>query len=201
MKVLLIDDHPLFRQGLRTLLLPLDAELEIDEAGACAEALERLATAVYDLVLLDLKLPGQSGLDALEALREAAPAAPIVVLSGEDDPRTIRGAIDRGAMGFIPKSSTQELLIQALRLVLAKGIYLPPAALDGMDADLPSLTPRQLEVLRCVIQGLPNKVIARVLDISDWTVKQHVSEVLHRLGARNRTEAVYAAAKSGLRLT
>jgi DNA-binding NarL/FixJ family response regulator len=201
MKVLLIDDHPLFRQGLRTLLLPLDAELEIDEAGACAEALERLATAVYDLVLLDLKLPGQSGLDALEALREAAPAAPIVVLSGEDDPRTLRGAIDRGAMGFIPKSSTQELLIQALRLVLAKGIYLPPAALDGMDADLPSLTPRQLEVLRCVIQGLPNKVIARVLDISDWTVKQHVSEVLHRLGARNRTEAVYAAAKSGLRLT
>jgi DNA-binding NarL/FixJ family response regulator len=201
MKVLLIDDHPLFRQGLRTLLLPLDAELEIDEAGACAEALERLATAAYDLVLLDLRLPGQSGLDALEALREAAPAAPIVVLSGEDDPRTIRGAIDRGAMGFIPKSSTQELLIQALRLVLAKGIYLPPAALDGMDADLPSLTPRQLEVLRCVIQGLPNKVIARVLDISDWTVKQHVSEVLHRLGARNRTEAVYAAAKSGLRLT
>jgi DNA-binding NarL/FixJ family response regulator len=200
MKILLIDDHALFRQGLKALLLPLDSELELDEAGTCAEALDHATNHVYDLVLLDLKMPGQSGLDALAALRAAIPATPIVVLSGEDDPYTIRGAIEGGAMGFIPKSSSQELLIQALRLVLAKGVYLPATALDGVDANLPGITPRQLEVLRYVIHGLPNKVIARELNISDWTVKQHVSEVLHRLGVRNRTEAVYAAAKLGLRL-
>ena len=200
MKILLVDDHALFRQGLRSLLLPLDVDLEIDEAGTCAEALERAATSRYDLVLLDLKMPGQSGLDALAALRAAIPDVPIVVLSGEDDPHTIRGAIESGAMGFIPKSSSHDLLIQALRLVLAKGVYLPALALDGVDAKLPGITPRQLDVLRYVIQGMPNKVIARELNISDWTVKQHVSDVLHRLNARNRTEAVYAAAKLGLRL-
>lgn len=200
MRILLVDDHPLFRQGLKALLLPLDSELELEEAGNCAEALERAAAREYDLVLLDLKMPGQSGLDALAALRTMIPATPIVVLSGEDDPYTIRGAIEGGAMGFIPKSSSQELLIQALRLVLAKGVYLPATALDGIDAKVPGITPRQLDVLRYVIHGMPNKVIARELNISDWTVKQHVSEVLHRLGVRNRTEAVYAAAKLGLRL-
>lgn len=200
MRILLVDDHALFRQGLKALLPPLDSELELDEAGTCAEALEHSATHKYDLVLLDLKMPGQSGLDALAALRTAIPATPIVVLSGEDDPYTIRGAIDGGAMGFIPKSSSQELLIHALRLVLAKGVYLPATALDGVDAKLPGITPRQRDVLRYVIHGMPNKVIARELKISDWTVKQHVSEVLHRLGVRNRTEAVYAAAKLGLRL-
>jgi DNA-binding NarL/FixJ family response regulator len=201
MRILLVDDHALFRQGLKALLLPLDSELELDEAGTCAEALEHAASQTFDLVLLDLKMPGQSGLVALAALREAMPEVPIVVLSGEDDPHTIRGAIEGGAMGFIPKSSSQELLIQALRLVLAKGVYLPATALDGVDAKLPGITPRQLDVLRYVIHGMPNKVIARELNISDWTVKQHVSEVLHRLGVRNRTEAVYAAAKLGLRLT
>ena len=200
MKILLVDDHALFRQGLKALLLPLHAELELDEAGTCAEALAHAATRGYDLVLFDLKMPGQSGLDALAALRAAIPTVPIVVLSGEDDPHTIRGAIERGAMGFIPKSSSQDLMIQALRLVLAKGVYLPATALDGVDAKLPGITPRQLDVLRYVIQGMPNKVIARELNISDWTVKQHVSEVLHRLGVHNRTEAVYAAAKLGLRL-
>jgi DNA-binding NarL/FixJ family response regulator len=200
-RLLIVDDHGLFREGLKFLLRDLDRELESDEVGTCALALQSAARCQYDLVLLDLKLPGQSGLDALAALREANPTVPVVVLSGEDDPRTIRGAIERGAMGFIPKSSSRELLIQALRLVLANGVYLPPIALDAVDARIPGLTPRQTDVLRFVIQGLPNKLIARELGISDWTVKQHVSAVLRCLGAENRTEAVYAAAKLGLRLT
>ncbi len=210
--ILLVDDHALFREGLKFLLRSLDAGLELDEAGDCARALERASARSYDLVLLDLKLPGVNGMDALKALREAVPSTPLVVLSGEEDPRLVREAIERGAMGFIPKSSTPEVLIQALRLVLAHGVYLPPAVLDtpaaaappphpeSAEAKLPLLTERQMDVLRCVIQGKPNKVIARDLDISEGTVKAHLSSVMHALGARNRTEAVFAAAKMGLRL-
>jgi DNA-binding NarL/FixJ family response regulator len=212
MNILLIDDHALFREGLKFLLRSLDAALEVDEAGDCAKALEHASRRAYDLVLLDLKMPGVAGLDALAALREAIPAAPLVVLSGEDNPGVVRAAIERGAMGFIPKSSTPEVLIQALRLVLARGVYLPPAVLDAArapaalpeqpsaDRVLPGLTPRQMDVLRCVIQGKSNKIIARELDVSEGTVKAHLSSVLRALDARNRTEAVYAAAKLGLRL-
>lgn len=212
--ILLVDDHALFREGLKFLLRGLDAALELDEAGDCAKALERASQRNYDLVLLDLKMPGRDGMDALRALREAVPSTPLVVLSGEENPDIVRAAIERGAMGFIPKSSTPEVLIQALRLVLAHGVYLPPAVLDHRisvsppassqaetaDAKLLGLTPRQMDVLRCVIQGKPNKVIARELDVSEGTVKAHLSSVMHALGASNRTEAVYAAAKLGLRL-
>ena len=208
MNILLIDDHALFREGLKFLLRSLDAALEVDEAGDCARALEHAAKRSYDLVLLDLKMPGVAGLDALAALREAIPDAPLVVLSGEDNPGVVRAAIEGGAMGFIPKSSTPEVLIQALRLVLARGVYLPSAVLDA-SADaaaaesgtvLHNLTPRQMDVLRCVIQGKSNKVIARELDVSEGTVKAHLSSVLRTFGARSRTEAVYAAAKLGLKL-
>jgi DNA-binding NarL/FixJ family response regulator len=214
-KILLIDDHALFREGLKFLLRSLDAALEVHEAGNCAQALEHAAAGNYELVLLDLKMPGVAGLDALAALREALPDSPLVVLSGEDNPGVVRAAIERGAMGFIPKSSTPEVLLHALRLVLASGVYLPPMVLDAAgpapsasaasqatadQTTLPGLTPRQMDILRFVIQGKPNKIIARELDISEGTVKSHLSSVLHALGTRNRTEAVYAAAKMGLRL-
>jgi DNA-binding NarL/FixJ family response regulator len=216
MNILVIDDHALFREGLKFLLRSLDAGLQVDEAGNCAKALEHAAARSYDLVLLDLKMPGVEGLDALAALRDAVPAVPLVVLSGEDNPGVVRAAIERGAMGFIPKSSTPEVLIHALRLVLARGVYLPPTVLDAVGTTSPSspdpsavlagrstlssLTPRQMDVLRCVIQGKSNKIIARELDVSEGTVKAHLSSVLRALGTRNRTEAVYAAAKLGLRL-
>jgi DNA-binding NarL/FixJ family response regulator len=208
--ILVVDDHALLRGGLRFLLRSLDATLEMDEAGDCMQALERVAARSYDLILLDLRMPGTAGLDALDALRAAAPATPLVVLSGEDDPQVVRAAIERGAMGFIPKSSTPELLVQALRLVLAHGVYLPPAVLLSVrsvpapvapgEMLLPGLTPRQMDVLRCVIRGMPNKAIARELDVSEGTIKAHLTLVLRALGAQNRTEAVYAAAKLGLRL-
>jgi DNA-binding NarL/FixJ family response regulator len=204
-RILLIDDHPLFRGGLKYLLRGLDESVETDESGDCAQALERLGAGTYDLVLLDLKLPGVNGLDALASLREAAPGTPLIVLSGEDDPEVVRASIERGAMGFIPKSSTPEVMIQALQLVLKRGVYLPPTVLDavhaGGPAALPGLTPRQMDVMRCVIRGMPNKVIARELDVSEATVKAHLTAVFQALGARNRTEAVYVAAKVGLRLS
>ena len=115
MNILLVDDHALFRGGLKFLLQQLDTGLVLDEAGNCAQALERAEVRRYDLVLLDLNMPGVSQLDALAALREAVPDAPVVVLSGEADPRVVRAAIEGGAMGFIPKSSTPEVMVQALR--------------------------------------------------------------------------------------
>lgn len=212
MKLLLIDDHPLFRSGLTYLLRTLDSQLQVDEAGNCAQALA-LAGRDYDLVLLDLKMPGVDGLDALGAVRGAFPASPAVVLSGEDDPRIVRQAIESGAMGYIPKSSTPDVMIQALKLILARGVYLPASVLSAEgDAPAPKREPlaagapieglsdRQMEVLRRVVQGKQNKVIASELDISEGTVKAHLSAVLRALRARNRTEVVYAAAKLGLRL-
>lgn len=215
MKILLVDDHPLLRGGMRFLLLSLDADLEMDEAGNCTQALGLLADGGYDLVLLDLNLPGLNGLEALGALREAAPNVPLVVLSGEGNPDVVRAAIEGGAMGYIPKSSTPEVLIQALQLVLAQGIYLPPPVIEAARRPrssgpalpgrattvLPGITPRQMEVLQYVIRGRSNKAIARELDVSEGTVKAHISAIFHSLGVHSRTEAVYAAANLGLRFS
>ncbi len=213
LNLLLVDDHALFREGLKFLLRGLDEELVIDEAESCAAATERQGQFPYDLILLDLNLPKLGGLDALAAIRAAFPGTPLVVLSGEDDPRVIRATIEHGAMGFVPKSSTPEILIGALRLILAHGVYLPLSALESdtpepvahaaeVDPDivLGNLSSRQVEVLRCVIKGQPNKLIARNLALSESTIKAHLSAVFRALGAHNRTEAVYAAAKLGLRL-
>jgi DNA-binding NarL/FixJ family response regulator len=216
MNILLVDDHTLFREGMKFLLARLDAKVTVIEAATCVDALAAAQRARPDLVLLDLKMPGVAGLDALAQIREALPGAPVVVLSGEDNPRTIRAAIDAGAMGFIPKAATPEILVQALRIVLAHGIYLPPqvlapdappsgplfdpASTDPVAKELRALTERQRLVLKMAIQGESNKAIARTLDIAEGTVKAHLSAVMRALGVRNRTEAVFAAARFGLRL-
>ena len=202
---------------MRYLLQRLDAGLKLDEAGSCEEGLRHLATGGYDLVLLDLRVPcscGPNTFDCLDRLREAAPGTPFVMISGEEDPRIVRESIEHGAMGFIPKSSTPELLIQAIALVLAHGVYLPRTVLDAAHATaepqlpqsgaaqsvLEELTLRQREVLRGVINGKTNKAIALELDLSDATVKAHLTLTYRALGVSSRTEAVYAAAKMGLRL-
>lgn len=209
MRILIIDDHALFRQGLRFLLRDLDADLEIAEAADCNQALA-MAGEPFHVVLLDLHMPGVAGIDALDAVHGAFEASRIVVLSGEEDPRQVRRAIDAGAAGFIPKSSTPEVLLSALRLVLADGIYLPAVALKGLgngegeaissDRLGDTLSERQVDVLRKAVQGKANKVIARELGISEGTVKAHLSAAFRALGVHNRTEAVYAAARSGLQL-
>jgi len=212
MRLLIVDDHPLFREGLKFLLHGLDSGIELDNAGDCAEAFSLLDKQRYDLILLDLNLPGRSGLEALSEIRKSYGNSPVVVLSGEDSPKKVTTAIDGGAMGFIPKSSTPEELIEALRLVLAGCVYLPPRSLaKGARQDeessgetkygtLQTLTPRQTDVLRYLIRGEPNKVIAQEMSISGDTVKSHISAVLSILGARNRTEAVYFAARHGMKI-
>ncbi|MCE4556462.1 response regulator [Roseateles cellulosilyticus] len=223
MKVLLIDDHPLFREGVALLLQPLVEGLQTWEAGSCEEAFDLLARrGSADLVLIDLGLPGITGLEGLTRLRQQHPELPVVVMSSSDDKDTVLAALDAGAMGFIPKSSTSQVMLGALRLILAKGIYLPPsvflaarsaptvspppAASPGVSAPPPArtpadlgLTPRQAEVLHLLLQGKPAKLIGRQLNLSLSTVKAHTSAVLRALNVTTRTQAVVAAGRMGLR--
>ena len=218
MKVLLVDDHAMFREGISLLLRPLMAGLEIREARTWEDAAALLEReGPVDLVLLDLGLPGLTGLDGLRELRSEYPDTPVVVLSSSEDRQTVLQALDAGAMGFIPKSSSSAILGGALSLVLAKGIYLPPSVFlqdavigtpkqcvdddkkkDRTLADL-GLTARQGEVLYQVLQGKSSKLIARDLALSSSTVKAHTSAVLRALNVTTRTQAVVAAGRIGLR--
>ena len=136
LKILLIDDHALFREGVALLLQRLNDRLRIAEAAGCAQALQWLADhGAADLALIDLHMPGIDGLAGLDRLRQQWPQMPAVVMSADDAPATVRAALDHGAMGFIPKSSTADAMLAALRVVLAQGVYLPPAA-AGLDAPL-----------------------------------------------------------------
>jgi len=210
-KILIADDHALFREGLRYVLAGLgDDVVEIFEAKDGAEALALVAAHPdLDLILLDLAMPGMDGIAGLRALRARNPSMPVVILSGSEEPADIRLALDRGAMGFIPKSSTSAVMLSALRLVLAGGVYLPAAFLERSRASASKgpivsatptlenlgLTARQYDVLRLLGQGKSNKEIARALDLAEGTVKLHVSAVLRALDAVNRTQAVVAAAR------
>lgn len=210
MRILLIDDHDLFREGLKYLLPVLDDGVQYFEAGSLDAALqlehELGQHTPIDLVLMDLQMPGIKGMDALVKCRQCFENASLVVVSGEDDPRIIRESIEKGAAGFIPKSSSRQVLETALKVVLAGGTWLPDYALQPVvpmtasDDDLKEgavsqLSQRQFEVLMKAVQGKSNKIIARELDISDHTVKAHLSVAYRVLGVHNRTEAVYAAAK------
>lgn len=204
MKVLLVDDHTLFREGLALLLTTVADAVEVLHAGSLAQAAAALPLGP-DLVLLDLALPGVSGIDGLVDLRRLTEDIPVVVLSGNEDPATMRACIDAGAMGYIPKTAGSQQMRMALRQVLAGEVVLPPSAEAGAPAPqtdagrLLGLTPRQLDVLRCLVQGKTNKVIARDLGIHADTVKSHVTAVLLALGVKNRTEAVYAVRNLSLR--
>jgi DNA-binding NarL/FixJ family response regulator len=207
LRILLVDDHELFRAGLKLLLADLVDELEFVEASCCAAASELCGSGCFDLVLLDYHLPDHKGLQVLQLLREKEEQAVIVVLSAEDDPAVIRQVVDGGAAGFIPKSSSHAVMLAALRLVLSGGTYLPPHALaTAASAAAPppgaldQLTQRQLETLRLAVQGKANKVIARELAISEATVKAHLSASFRALGVKNRTEAVFVVAKSGYKI-
>jgi len=204
MHILIVDDHPLFREGLKTLLTALEPSVRISDAGTVAEAITVSAGDAPDLILLDMSLPGLSRLDALREVKAAYETASVVVVSGDEDPVLIRKAIDEGAAGYIPKTTDASLTIQALRLVLANGIYLPRAALTRAGgAGLPSMSEsskaggapefsgRQLAVLKCLLQGKSNKVIARELEIAEGTVKAHLWAIYQALGVNSRAQAMY----------
>jgi DNA-binding NarL/FixJ family response regulator len=220
MKILVVDDHALIRTALRGVLGELGRDITVLEASDCRGAFGLIeAQPDLDLVLLDLNLPGVHGLAALEELRTRHPALPVVVLSSANDRASVMQALDRGAMGYIPKLSSNEVLISALRLVLSGGIYIPPeilarweptpaadpqAAASGRGSP-PQKTPadmglsgRQAQVLRLLLEGKSNKIICRELDLAESTVKNHVTLIMKALNVTSRTQAVIAAARIGL---
>ena len=202
MKILIVDDHALFRAGLRMLLSTIGQNVSCVEADNIADALALAAQhADLQLCLLDLALKNEHGLGAIHRIKEAAPQVAVVVVSGADDSDTISSCIDAGAMSFVPKSATPEVLKQALRHILSGAVYLPDQIVSEMEnrPPCPRLTPRQLQVLQALSRGLPTKLIARELDLSEHTVNEHIGLIFQALGVRNRTEAVIKASKLQLR--
>jgi two-component system nitrate/nitrite response regulator NarL len=212
--VLVVDDHPLFRKGV-VQLLAMDAGIAVvGEAGTKAEALRLAAQHDPDLILLDLNLKGESGLDILAALKEEDPSRRIVMLTVSDAPEDLIGAIRAGADGYLLKDMEPEELLGRVREALAGTTVIGDAlagrlasalrqeAQDGSRGrgrDLRELTEREQAVLRCVAEGMSNKLIARTLAITEGTVKVHVKHVLKKLSFRSRVEAAVWAAEQGLR--
>jgi DNA-binding NarL/FixJ family response regulator len=227
MKVLLIDDHPLILSALQTIIQGLGEHVNVVCAGTAKQARVLLASDPdFDLVLLDLQLGDADGFDVLVEFRAAYPALPVVVVSASDRSSDVIRSIDLGAMGFVPKRSSNATLFEALHLVMSGGIYVPPMAMGFERADASrdsdhtpdalsqvrhsaqastfqtpvdlgsmGLTPRQNEVLGLLLQGKPNKLIARDLNLSVETVKDHVAAVLRALKVSSRTQAVLAVSQ------
>jgi DNA-binding NarL/FixJ family response regulator len=200
MKVLVVDDHPLIREALRNVLAELDPSCEPLESADSAGAL-RVAAAHpdIDLVLLDLNLPDADGFTTLEALRRRRPATAVVMLSAQNDHQLVTRSVALGAAGYIPKSTSHDVMVSALRLVCSGGMYLPPEVLAGGGTRLAELqlTARERQVLALMLEGQSNKRISRRLGMAEATVKNHVTAILKALGASNRTEAVIAAGRLG----
>lgn len=202
MKFLLVDDHALFRHGLRLLLDRLSGSHVFLEAENCAEAFaEASVHGDIDLILLDLALPDLNGLDGLVRLRELCPTTPVALLSANENTHIILDGLRRGAQGFIPKSSSLDVMAGALQLILAGGIYVPMTGVVGR-AEPPdesrALTARQREVLALLVKNLSNKEIAQALDMRVNTVRVHVAAILKILDVENRNDAARVALGMGV---
>jgi DNA-binding NarL/FixJ family response regulator len=221
MQILVVDDHPLILEALHQLLRGLEADVAVFDATS-ADGGRALAAAHpdADLMLLDLSLPGANGFALLEEMRASHPGIPVVVVSASDRRDDVLRALDLGAMGFIPKSVSSVVMLSALRLVLSGGVYLPPSAINEEAAPAAAeprhawpapatprkhprdigLTDRQAQVLALLLQGKPNKIICRELDLAEGTVKIHVAAILRALNVSSRTQAVIEASRIGLQL-
>lgn len=210
MRLLVVDDHSLIREAVRHVMQALAESVTVLTASDCHEGFA-IAERESDLevLLLDFNLRGLSGVQAITAWRQRHPALPVVVLSSADDRATVLAAMAAGAAGFIPKASSNEVMLSALRLVLAGGKYLPVEVLapdgsapvraaEAVSVEGLGLSPRQLEVLELIARGKPNKIICDELGLAERTVKAHVTEVLRALGVSSRTQAALAAARLGL---
>jgi DNA-binding NarL/FixJ family response regulator len=215
MKILLVDDHVLIREAMRGLVRELDGvdiTLEAETARQASDLL--VAHPDISLILLDLRLPDRDGLEMLSELRAKYPGIAVVMLSAFNDRDNVVKSLDAGAQGFIAKTATRDVLLNALRLVLAGGIYIPPEILTASGAPMAQppksaaregrhrpadlgITERQMDVLALIMQGKSNKLICRQLDLAEPTVKNHVSAILKALNASNRTEAALAVAALG----
>jgi DNA-binding NarL/FixJ family response regulator len=202
MKIIVADDHALFREGLRHILRQLGDDVAIIEAENHDSALALAAQHPdADVVLLDLDMPGHEPMVALETMIAQSATTPVVVLSACEDVHQVRKALDAGAMGFVPKHESARVMLSALRLVLEGGIYIPPMLMkkdQNSTTSGASLTPRQRDVLERLIEGKSNKEISREMGLSEATVKAHLAAIFRCLNVDNRTEAARVAAQRGL---
>lgn len=210
MHVLVADDHQLFLDGIRIILNKLDADISITECNRAEQAIDILESGrTFDLILIDLSMPGMDGLSILQRMHRRKVWLPLVVVSGEEDIHTIKSALDSGALGFIPKTHNSHQMISALHDILAGDIYIPteiekqinnletrrpPAqARDNTTLQTSGITRRQYDVLLLLAKGYSNKQIASSLFLTEHTIKTHVSALFNALRARNRTECVQNA--------
>ena len=215
MKILLVDDHSLFREGMRYVLQQLPGVSEIFEAGNYPDGLKQAELhPELDLALMDLKMPGSEGAISIKFFHQRFPHIPVVVVSGEDSRDKMEKVMSYGAMGFVCKSATAPVMLSALNLVLAGGVYVPPQMLEqqgilessppermdkrSLNTNEYGLTPRQMQVLGHLAEGLSNKQIARAVDLAEGTVKIHVAAVYQVLRVNSRMEAVRVAEQLGL---
>jgi DNA-binding NarL/FixJ family response regulator len=208
MKLLIVDDHPVLREGLAALLRQAWPDIALLQAADAAEGFA-LADAhpELDIVILDLMLPGMDGLSALAEFGRRRPDTPVLVLSSSEDPRDARRALDQGALGYLPKSASQSTLVAAIRLVMNGELYIPSLMMTALGGDKPppipaaasgaDLTQRQIDVLRLLSEGQSNKAIARALQLSEKTVKVHVGAIFRALQVANRTQAANAGRAAG----
>ncbi len=211
---LIVDDHPILQRAIAQEFEEIEPGCQVSLAGRLEDALRMMRNGMrFDLILFDLRLPDVSGIEGLATLRKHHPECRVVVFSAEADSPMIVRCLDLGAAGYIPKNLPGETVRSALRLVVSGCAYVPPqilagerlrsehgAALRSSDPRRLGLTERQVDVLRLILRGLPNKLICRQLALAEGTVKVHVSAVLRALGVQNRTQAVIAASRIGLRL-
>ncbi len=205
MKILVIDDHALVREGLRQVLKGLDENVEVLQAGTCAQAFALVEShADLDLALLDYHLPDMTGLQALDILGKQHPELPIVMLSGSANVQIMRQVVKSGAAGFINKSSVSDELLGAVRQVLNGDVYWPEVlqvdpSVTASDTAPPhaALTQKQELVLQGLLDGQSNREIGKSLNISEETIKSHVTAILRHFEVQNRTQAVVAAARLG----
>jgi len=207
MDVLLVDDHPILHETLRAVVASVAPEAQFHGETSLGGGVSR-ARQLKDLqlVLLDLLLPGCTGIEALIQFLKVLPRARVVVISATEDSDSVRAALDAGAVGYLPKTSSPKIIAEALRTVLEGGSYVPPQAMGAVPhvrtpltlADL-GITERQADVLKLVTKGLPNSEIARQLNIAENTVKQHAHAAYRALGVSSRTEAMVALAKMGIK--
>ncbi len=212
MKILVVDDHPLFLDGLLQVLRQLDPNTVTEQVVNAEQALNRLVSdAEFQLILVDINMPGMDGLDLLSALVERELWIPAVVISAQDNPKTVAAALDAGALGFIPKSFGASELLDALKRVLAGEVFLPEPVKEqidrlrrssastnsGLNKDL-GITARQIRVLELLVKGYSNRKIALTLNLSEHTVKSHLKTLFTILNADNRTACAQKAEELGL---
>lgn len=195
MKIMVADDHALVREGMQSILKEIADGIEVLEAQNREEILAQGKHGDIDLLLLDLHMPGIGNVQGVERICETMPSTAIVVLSANEATHIIRGCMDAGAMGFIPKSTPNPIILNAIRLVLSGDRYAPFMHLNQTDRSntADKVTPRQIEIWKSLADGLSNKEIGRELNLTEGTVKQHISALFKRLGIRSRAEAIQKA--------